>query len=191
MSGAGTSEASRIIADLDRGDGDAADRLLPLVYEELRSLAAGYFRRQPASHTLQPTALVHEAFLKMAGPDGAGYRGRGHFMAVAATAMRQILIDRARRRGAAKHGGERRRLTLHENIGGDEEREIDLLALDDALHRLAALDERKSRIIELRFFGGASIEETAEALGIARSTVTEDWRMARAWLVSELRSDIE
>lgn len=203
----GTDPVSKAIRDLDSGDSTATDRLLPLVYGELHALAAAYFRSQQPGQTLQPTALVHEAYMKMVGSGERTYRSRAHFMAVAAQAMRQILVDRARRRRAVRHGGGRKRVPLGEdaavvdargvpldpNAAGafhsgasGPEHDLDLVALDGALRRLAALDERKARIVELRFFSGMSIEQTAEALGIARSTVTEEWRLARAWISLEL-----
>ena len=158
------------------------------VYAHLRRLAASYFRNQQAQ-TLEPTALVHEAWLKMANAadgaadDDAGFRDRGHFLATAATAMRHILVDKARRRGVR---GVRITFGDHHQATPDASNELDLLALDDALESLAKLDARKARIVELRFFTGASIEEAAEAMGIARSTVTEDWRLARAWLATTI-----
>ena len=141
----------------------------------------------PMGHTLQPTALVHEAFLKLAHQPEQAYRGKTNFKAVAAKAMRHLLVDRARRRKSVKHGGAAQHITLDEAIVPEEQRGVDVIALEEALEKLAGLDERQARIIELRFFGGLSNEETAEILGIARSTVAEDWRMARAWLVCELR----
>ena len=182
-------DTTRILADLGEGDPTAAERLLPLVYDELRALARAYFRKQAPGLTLQPTALVHEAYLRLIGDQDAQYRGRAHFMAVAATAMRQILIDRARRQKSAKHGGGHDRITLNDRAAAAEERDVDVLALDGVLRRLAELDQRKSKVVEMRFFGGLSIEETALALNIARSTVTEDWRFARAWVLRELQGD--
>jgi RNA polymerase sigma factor (TIGR02999 family) len=179
--------ATRLLAELARGAPDAAEQLLPLVYEQLHGLARNHFRRQPAAHTLQPTALVNEAYLRLIDKADAGYRGRSHFMAVAATAMRQILIDHARRKRAVKHGGGLQRIALDDAEIPADEREVDLIALDAALRRLAEMDERKSQVVALRFFGGLGIDQVAEALGVARSTVTEDWRFARAWIVRELR----
>ncbi len=179
---------SRILDDLAHGDAAAAERLFPVVYDELRVLAGHLFRGHRPGATLQPTALVHEAYLKLI--DGAGaFENRAHVVAVAAKAMRHILVDRARRHSAARHGGGRDRVTLDEALAGKDERDVDVLALDEALSRLAELDQRKAQIVELRFFGGLGIEETAVALGIARSTVTDDWRFARAWLARELGSD--
>jgi len=176
-------EASKTGHDLESA---AASELLPEVYEELHALAERWFRRQAPGHTLQPTALVHEAYMKLANRESA-FESRTHFVAVAARAMRQILVDRARRVRAQRHGGGAARIAVDEALlAGGHEHDIDLLSLEDALARLAELDERKGRVVELRFFGGLDIDQTAEVLGIARSTVTEDWRMARAWLVKEL-----
>ncbi len=187
---AGKGQITELLQQLDRDDGSAAERLLPLVYDELRALAAGYFARQPAGHTLQPTALVHEAYLKLASRQDARWTGRAHFMAVAARAMRQILINHARDKGAAKRGGNNwRRITLDEAVTPPDgaQREIDLLALDEALGKLARLSERQCQIIELRFFGGLTIEETARVLGMGTTTVEDDWHHARAWLRRELK----
>ena len=190
--------ATMILADLAEGDPSAAQKLFPCVYDELRRLAGAFFRHQPAAHTLQPTALVHEAYIKMIDVKsiddkiGPSYNSRAHFFSVAAKAMRHILIDRARRVKAKKHGGGLHRITLDEGaVSHGQTEEMDLLKLDEILKKLEALDERKAKIVELRFFAGLGIEETAEALGIARSTVTEDWRMAKAWLAVELRDGNE
>jgi RNA polymerase sigma factor (TIGR02999 family) len=163
----------------------AASDLLPEVYEELHALAERWFRRQAPGHTLQPTALVHEAYMKLA-KGGAPFESRTHFIAVAARAMRQILVDRARRVRSERHGGGAARIAVDEALVPDRQTDIDLLSLEDALEQLTVLDERKGRVVELRFFGGLEIDQVAEVLGVARSTVTEDWRMARAWLVKEL-----
>ena len=182
-------ETTMILLDLSRGDSDAVDRLMPVVYEELRALASSYLQHQPNGHTLQPTALVNEAYLKLIQQEQIDFSGRAHFMAVAAMAMRHILIDSARRKQTEKHGGHHQRITLDEALVADHQSTVDILHLHDVLEKLTAIDERKGRVVELRFFGGLSIEETAEALGVARSTVTEDWRFARAWIVCELRGD--
>jgi RNA polymerase sigma factor (TIGR02999 family) len=183
-------ETTQILADLATGDSTAADRLFPLVYDELRRIAGAYFRGQPAGHTLQPTALVHEAYLRLVRQADASFRDRAHFLAVAARAMKQILIDRARRAGAGIHGGGRRRVALDDAIPSAEPSDTpDILTLDSVLARLAALDRRKARVVEMRIFGGMSIEEVAEALDVSRTTVSNDWRMARAWLAQELEKD--
>ncbi|MHC4140314.1 MAG: sigma-70 family RNA polymerase sigma factor [Planctomycetota bacterium] len=171
--------------DDDVGAGTAVGQ----VYEQLHQLAEGFFRRQPKGHTLQPTALIHEAYLKLADQPGGRWKDRTHFLAVAATAMRQILVDHARGRVAARRGGGRQRITLDEAVLPSTDRDVDLLALDQALERLAGLDERKARVIELRFFAGLSVEETAAALGVSPITIKRDWSMARAWIERELEPE--
>jgi RNA polymerase sigma-70 factor (ECF subfamily) len=181
-------EVTQILQDLSGGDEQAAARLLPLVYDELRALAGSFFARQSPGHTLQPTALVHEAYLKLAGSEGARWEGRAHFFAVAARAMRQVLMNHARGKAARMRGGGWTRITLDDVVtppGGAGE--IDLLALDEALERLAGLSERQSRVVELRFFGGLTIEQTAHVLGIGTTTVEDDWHLAKAWLRRELK----
>lgn len=166
-----------------KGDREAGERLLPLVYRELRRQAARYLRRERQNHTLPATALVHEAYLRLVG-EQAPWADRAHFFGVAARVMRQVLVDHARRRGAAKRGGGGTRLSL-EGMGADppaQERGVDVVVLDQALAELTALDPEKARVVELRFFGGLNLEETAETLGVSTSTVTRQWRMARAWL---------
>ncbi len=175
-----------ILKELSLGDRAAVDELLPLVYDQLKALANRRFRNQPADATLQPTALVHEAYMKLVDRTSAGYESKTHFLGVAAKAMRHILIDRARRRASVKHGGNVGRITLDEALVPGKESEVDILELDAVLEQLSELDERKGQVVELRFFGGLSIEETAKLLGVARSTVAEDWRFAKAWLASEL-----
>ena len=185
----GHPDATTILTELVDGQESAADRLMPFVYDELRALAARYLQQFPGAVTLQPTALVHEAYLRLIGQSGSNFHGRSHFMAVAAKVMRGILVDRARREAAQKHGGGWTRITLDQAASLSAQGDVDTLALDDVLQRLSQLDHRKARIAELRFFGGLSIDEVAEAIGIARSTVTEDWRMARAWLAKELEPE--
>lgn len=176
-------EALRQAADGDRA---ALDQLFPLVYQELRLRAAGYLRDERGSHTLQPTALAHEAYLRLAGRRDHPWQSRAHFMAVAARAMRAILVDHARRRNAQKRGGGQSPIgsdTLVELVGGSA------LAFDDldhALNDLARMSERQARVVELRYFGGLSIEETGEVLGVSPMTVKRDWAIARAWLYREL-----
>ncbi|HRX83553.1 MAG TPA: ECF-type sigma factor [Phycisphaerae bacterium] len=167
-------------------DASAAARLLPVIYEDLRGLASDYFRRQEGGHTLQPTALVHEAYAKLAGSSSA-WKDRAHFFAVAATAMRQILIDHARRKQAEKRGGDRARVTLSNLLTPSRGSVIDVLALNELLDRMEQLDPRQHQVVEMRFFAGASEEEVAEALGISRTTVQSEWRSAKAWLAKELR----
>jgi RNA polymerase sigma-70 factor, ECF subfamily len=179
-------EATLMLMELNRGESAAAARLMPLVYGELRALASDYFRGQRPDQTLQPTALVHEAYLKLVDQSTVAWKDRAHFFAVAATAMRQVLIDRARRRAAQKRGGKRERLQLEDADTPARAQPIDLVALDDALRQLESLDARMARIVELRFFGGLGVDETARVLGVSTSTVEADWRGARAWLAVEL-----
>ena len=167
-------------------DRQSLDSLLPLVYQELRRLAAGYLRRERAGYTLQPTALVNEAYLRLLKDRPDRWQNRAHFCAIAAHSMRQILIERARARGAQKRGGARARVTLDEALVAGGERSIDLVALDEALERLAALDPDQARLVELRFFGGLTVEETAEAMNISPATVKRHWTVARAWLAREM-----
>lgn len=179
-------ETTRLLVDAGRGDPQAAARLLPVVYDELRALASRYFNRQRSDHTLQPTALVHEAFVKLVGASGAEWKDRAHFFAVAATAMRQILVNHARARNAAKRHGRRARLSIAELPIADGAAGFDPIVIDAALNKLAELDARKARVVELRFFAGLAVEEVAEVLGVSRSTIEADWRLARAWLSKEL-----
>ena len=167
-------------------DRQSVDSLLPIVYQELRRLAASYLRRERPGQTLQPTALVHEAYLRLMKDRPERWQNRAHFCAIAAHSMRQILIERARARGAQKRGGARPRVTLDEALVAGGERSIDILALDEALERLAALDPEQARLVELRFFGGLTVEETAEAMDISPATVKRHWAVARAWLAREL-----
>ena len=176
--------------DNNGGDGDTA-ALFRVAYETLHGMAAGYLRGERIDHTLQPTALVHEAFLKLERPgDGRGWEGQTHFRAVAARAMRQILVDHARHRNSQKRGGAWQRVALSSGDLGEEEA-IDFLALDEALERLADLSARKAEVVELRFFGGMTNEETAETLGISKATVKRDWAMAQAWLHREASQGID
>jgi RNA polymerase sigma factor (TIGR02999 family) len=183
-------EITRLLEELQRGSGEAGERLIPLVYRELHGLAAQYLRRERGDHTLQPTALVNEVYLRLVGQHAVQWQNRAHFFGIAAQIMRRILVDHARRRHAAKRMGGRR-VTLDDRAADERAaaagaRAIDLIALDQALGRLAALDARQARVVELRFFGGLDVEQTAEALGIAPATVKRDWTFARAWLQREL-----
>jgi RNA polymerase sigma-70 factor (ECF subfamily) len=172
-----------VLVDASRGNGVAAERLFPAVYDQLRALAGSFFRHQQPGHTLQPTALVHETFVKLIDQSAVDFNDRVHFMAVASRAMRQVLVDHARSRAAAKRGGQWRRVTLEGVAGKDgNSSRLDVLALDDALRELAGLDDRQASVVELRFFGGLSVDETAAALGVSPRTVELDWKMARAWL---------
>lgn len=178
---------TQIIAQLAAGDRSAAERLLPLVYEELRALAASFFRQRQPNQTLQPTALVHEAYVKLVAAADQSWTGRRHFFDVAAMAMRQLLTDRARRAAAEKRGGQWERVTLSEAATPVADLpDVDLIALDDALTKLAALDPRQARIVELRYLAGLSVEETAEVLDVSPRTVKLDWQMARSFLRREL-----
>lgn len=161
---------------------------MPLVYDELRRLAASYLRRERPGQTLQATALVHEAYVRLIGENAKGFQNRTHFLAIAALSMRQILVQRARARKAAKRGGDPARITLDEQLFAAPagQSEVDLLALDAALDKLAALDARQAKIVELRYFGGLSVEEAADVLEISPATVKRDWTLARAWLKREL-----
>ncbi len=180
---------TRILQDLSAGDQRAADKLLPLVYDELRRLAAVYFSRERTDHTLQPTALVHEAYLRLIDQRETEWQNRAHFFGVAANMMRRILIDHARAHASEKHGGNRTRITLDKSVSFPNRNEIDLVAIDEALHVLAKLDETQSRIVELRFFGGLTIEETAEVLNISPATVKREWQMAKAWLYERMKDE--
>ena len=168
------------------GDQAALDRLLPLVYDQLRRIAHRYVQRERAGHTLQTSALVNEAYLRLADQDVA-WQNRSHFFAVSARVMRHILIDHARRRRFVKHGGEAQQVPLDEAAAMSRERAGELIALEEALEELADLDPRKSRVVELRYFGGLSLEETAEVLEISLMTVRRDWRAAKAWLYRRLK----
>jgi RNA polymerase sigma factor (TIGR02999 family) len=170
-------------------DRQSVDSLLPIVYQELRRLAASYIRRERPGQTLQPTALVHEAYLRLMKDKPGRWQNRAHFCAIAAHSMRQILIERARARGAQKRGGARHRVTLDEALVAGGERSIDLVALDEALERLAAFDPEQARLVELRFFGGLTVEETAEAMHISPATVKRHWTVACAWLARELQGN--
>lgn len=170
------------------GNRDALEELMPLVYDELHKQAARYLRRERVDHTLQTTALIHEAFLKLVGQRDADWESRNHFFAIAAQAMRRILIDHARAKHQEKRGGPELTLALEdvEIPSGETEQNVDLLALDEALRRLSKIDEQQVRIVELRYFGGLSLEETAAALGVSRATVVRDWSVAKTWLRREL-----
>ncbi|HEU4334434.1 MAG TPA: sigma-70 family RNA polymerase sigma factor [Candidatus Eisenbacteria bacterium] len=172
-----------------QGDADALNALLPLVYDEMRRLAAGYLSHERSGHTLQPTALAHEAYLRLLDQRSVSWQNRAHFMGLAAQAMRRILTDHARRRIALKRGGDAVRVELTEvedSVAAAAPQEAAAIDLDEALDRLARLDERQSRVVELRYYGGLSIEETAEVLAVSPATVRRDWTVARAWLHREL-----
>ena len=168
------------------GDHNAVSELMPVVYDELRRLARRYVGRDRAAQSIQATELVHEAYLRLAKDTKQNWNGRTHFLAIGAIAMRQILVERARARGAKKRGGSRVRVTLDDALVAGKGVPLDLLALDEALSALAALDARQARIVELRFFGGLTIEETAEAVGVSPATVKRSWTIAKAWLKREM-----
>jgi RNA polymerase sigma factor (TIGR02999 family) len=174
---------TQLLIDWGKGDQAALEKLMPLVYSELRRLASNYLRRERAEHTLQPTALVNEAYLKLIDQRNAKWQNRAHFFGISAQLMRRILVDHARQRQAEKRGGsEQQRLSITSIEAIAKQPEVDLLALNEALDELAKMDSQQSKIVELKFFGGLSIEETAEVIGVSHATVERDWKMARAWL---------
>jgi len=178
---------TRLLGDWREGDRAAAAELFPIVYDELRALAASYFRREPAEHTLQPTALVHEAYLRLQQQTRIDLKDRHHFFALAARLMRRILVDHARGKARDKRAGSRERISLDEAVVSPSGTTLDLLAVDEALDKLADMSERKARLVELRFFAGLTEEEAADILGIARSMAAREWAFTRTWLSRELR----
>lgn len=181
-------DVTQILQELGPDNPDAAELLVPILYAELRAIAGQYMRSERSDHTLQPTALVHEAFMKLVDQNRVEWQNRAHFLAVAARTMRRILVDHARKQKAAKRGGGAK-VTLHEELAADDAMEVDVLALDEALVRLSQLDERVHQVVELRFFAGLDVAETAAVLGVSEPTVKRDWRFARAWLARALRAD--
>ena len=181
-----SSPVTELLLRWSGGDTAAREKLVPIVYEELRRVARNCLAGQPHNHTLQSTALVHEAYLRLVGTTAIQWNDRVHFFAVAAQLMRRILVDHARMKAAKKRGGDCETLLLDENIAFSKQREVDLVALDDALNGLAAIDERQSKLVELRFFAGLSIEETSEALDLSPSTVKREWATARLWMLREM-----
>lgn len=185
-------DVTLLLQELGAGHSDAGERLLPLVYDELRQLARGYMSRERSDHTLQPTALVHEAYLRLVDQREVAWKNRAHFLAIAARAMRRVLLDHARSHKAEKRGGGRKETFVEGALAGKTGEgsggtgTLDILALDQALDRLAAFDPRGLRVVELRYFAGLDVEETAEVLGLSTATVKRDWRDARAWLRREL-----
>lgn len=188
MNTATPSDITSMLHELRQGKHQVLHKLLPIVYSELRRLAAYYLRQEPRKATMQTTDLVHEAFLKLTSGEEVPWQNRAHFFAVAAQAMRQILVDHARKRKAAKRGGGREKITLKESLVVSEDNSQDLLALDQALDKLKSFDERLGQIVEMRFFAGLTIEETAAVLNVSRTTVKRDWDVAEAWLGREYSS---
>jgi RNA polymerase sigma-70 factor (ECF subfamily) len=182
-------DVTALLVEVANGNQAAQEKLVPLVYDQLKRLARRYMRRERASHTLQTTALVHEAYLKLVGQHSPHWQGRAQFYGIAAQLMRRILIDHARRRLREKRGGTQVILPLEEGLAFTPEHSEDLLKLDEALDRLSKLDPRQSRIVELRFFGGLSVEETSRFLNVSPITVKRDWAVAKVWLYGELRPD--
>ena len=183
-------QISHLLIDWSRGDELALEQLMPLVYEELRQMARGYMRGQSPGHTLQTTELIHEAFLKISKGGGRNWENRAHFFGVAARAMRQILVDYARSKSRQKRGGWQERVTMAEGVVTTSNHSKELLALDDALQKLEQIDARRSRVVELKFFGGLTVEEVAEVLKISPETANRDWQFARTWLLRELASAV-
>ena len=183
------SEVTQLLQQWGRGSQAAFDALTPLVYDELHERARNYLRQERPDHTLQPTALIHEVYMRMVGEEQPHFQNRSHFFAIAARAMRRVLVDHARRRGARKRGSGADNLSLDEALIPSESDNTDILALDEALGKLAVYDERKCRIVEMRYFGGCTVEEVAEALNVAVITVVRDTRMAEAWLRRALRGE--
>ncbi len=183
------SDITKLLMDWSQGDRAALDALAPLVYRDLHQRARNYLRHERVDHTLQPTALIHEAYLRMVNEDSPEWNGRAHFLAVASRVMRQILVDHARRHGAAKRGSGVENVSLDEALVPGRSENADILALNEALGKLAEFDERKCHIVEMRHFGGCTVEETAQALGIAGITVIREMRLAEAWLRRAMKGE--
>lgn len=186
MTDADQAQLTQLLRQVNSGEDEALAQLMPVVYSELRRQAARYLRRERQNHTLQPTALVNEAFIKLIDQKNVRWQNRAHFFGIAAQAMRRIMVDHARARHRVKRGGVQQAVTLDEAMIAEEARSVDVLALDEALTRLAAIDARQARIVELRYFAELSVEETSEVVGVSPATVKREWAMARAWLHSEL-----
>jgi len=182
-------EFTQLLEQVTAGSKEAADRLLPLVYDELRALAESYLSRERGGHTFQPTALVNELYLKLIDQREVNWKSKSHFFAIGARIMRRILVDRARHNQRQKRGGQALRIELREEVALSPELDDDVLAVNDVLEKLAELDERQASIVEMRFFGGLTVEEVAEALGVSKRTVESDWTMVRAWLRKELAGE--
>jgi RNA polymerase sigma factor (TIGR02999 family) len=184
---ASSPEVTQLLLDWSNGDREALDRLMPVIYDELHRLAARYLARERKDHTLQPTALVHEAYLQLVDQSRVDWHNRAHFFGAAARLMRHILVDHARTHNAAKRGGGEYKVPIEQVAELSEKNDLDLMALDDALTGLASLDEQQSRIVELRYFGGLSIDETAEVLKVSPATVKRDWVTAKGWLFQQMQ----
>lgn len=182
-------DVTRVLSAIERGDAQAPERLLPLVYEELRRLAAAKLARESPGQTLQATALVHEAYLRLLGPGGSSWNSRGHFFAAAAEAMRRILVENARRKATVRAGGGQHRVDLDEIEPAIRDPDVDLLALNEALDRLESKDSRKAQLVKLRYFAGLTNAEAAEALGVSTSTADNDWAYAKSWLRLAMQAD--
>jgi RNA polymerase sigma factor (TIGR02999 family) len=182
-------QVTELLMAWGKGDRSAFDRLVPLVHEELRRLARRQMGRERRGHTLQTTALVNEAYLRLIDVSRVRWQDRAHFLAMSASLMRRILVEHARSRQSLKRGGDLQKVSLEEAVGVSRERGVDLIALDDALQTLAAVNARKSQVVEMRFFGGLTVDETAEALGVSPRTVMNDWTLAKVWLLRELDRD--
>ena len=180
------SETTHILSDISSGDRSQADRLMEIVYDDFRRVAASYLVGETKRHTLQPTAVVHEAFIKLVDQDKVDWRGKSHFFAVGAVTMRRILVDHARRKAAGKRGGDRQRISLDEELTVSPRRDEDVLAIHEALEKLAEIDEQRSKIVELRFFGGLTNDEVAEVLGVSKRAVQKQWAGTRVWLRKQL-----
>ncbi len=181
-----TQGVTNLLIELSNGKRDVVDELLPIIYDELKRIAANYLRRERSDHTLQPTALVNEAYMKMIDITQVSWQNKAHFVGVAANQMRRILVDHARHHNAQKRGGEFHIMTLNEEIDHADEQSADLIALDDALNELAKMDPVKAQIVELRYFGGLTTDETAEVLGVSSITIKRHWKMTKAWLYGQL-----
>ncbi len=179
-------EITLLLIDWSKGDENALEQLMPLVYDELRQMARRYMNKQPAGHTFQATELIHETYLKIAAGQKQNWQNREHFFGVAATAMRHILVDYAKSKSRQKRGGWQNRVTFSEGIAVSSPNEKEIIALNDALNQLGILDERKVRVVEMKFFGGLNVREIAKVLNISKDTVNRDWNFAKTWLLREL-----
>ena len=182
---------TELLIGWSKGDKEALDSLVPLVYDELRRQASRYLRHERVGHTLQTTALIHEAYLRLVDQKNVHWQNRAHFFGIAAQLMRRILVDHARTKKRAKRGGSNIRVSFNDATQMAQGQDLDIVALDEALERLAEIDEQQSRIVELRFFSGLTVDETAEVLGISPATVKRDWSMAKAWLHREVSREVE